>query len=224
MKYIPLMLLCFVSFFVVGCSSMDDTYKDFDKDGPILYLTKIQAGDVLVQGGWYRSQLTIPHIKDMRASKILIKWNNGRDSLRTDLNSNGKTTILIEDLREGSFIFTCRLEDNEGNKSLNTDITSSTYGDVYQSFLNNRAIINKSVSNNNLTLSFSDLIDSTAVASSFTWNNGTDDVSETFYYDESNKIILNTVKSTTFKMKTLYLPEKQSLDNVWSDEQEFTVK
>jgi len=224
MKYIYLIFICFVSFLVIGCSPMDDTYKDFDKDGPILYLTKIKTDDVLVQGGWYRTQLTISPIKDMRANKVFITWNNGRDSLRTDLSSAGNTVIMIDNLREGTFIFTCKLEDSDGNTSLNTDITAFTYGDEYQSFLNNRAIISKSVSNSNLTLSFSDLSDSTAVASAFMWNNGTDNITETFYYDKSNKIILNNVKSTTFKMKTLYIPELHSLDNVWSDEQEFSVK
>ena len=95
----------------------------------------------------------------------------------------------------------------------------------YQSILTNHNIDEQS-ENIELILDHKNSvrIDSTAVASAFTWNNGTNDVTETFYYDASNKIILNSVKSTTFKMKTLYVPQAHSLDNVWSKEQEFPVK
>lgn len=222
MKYIYLLLICFFSL-LVGCSSMDDTYKDFYKNGPIIYLTKIPGDEVLVQGGWYRTQFTLPHIRDMRVNKVFITWNNGKDSLRSNINSSGKTNILIDNLREGTFIFTCRLEDNEGNKSLNTDITGYTYGDSYQMYLNNRIITKKEVDANSLVLFFSNLIDSTAVASSFTWSNGTGDITKTFYYDKTNSITLENFNDIKFKMKTLYRPDPYVLDEIWSKEEEFTV-
>lgn len=222
MKYISLIYICVVSFFVIGCSPMDDTYKDFDKDGPITYLTKLSSDSVLVDGGWYRLQVSIPKVKDNRAEKVFIIWNNGKDSLRTPLNANGRTNILLENMREGSFILTCRLEDNDGNRSLNTDVQGMVYGDTYQSYLRNRIIASKSSSEGDLLLKFNNLSDSTAIASVITWQKSSQETTETFYYDETNTIRLEEFGGTSFKMKTLYKPEIRALDYIESNEEEFS--
>lgn len=221
-KYIYLLLCALVSLLAGGCSPMDDTYKDFIKDGPILYLTKIPHDSILIREGMYRVQIVIPEINDNRSNKVFVSWNNGESSTMQELNSVGKTEVNLDNLREGSFIFTCRLEDDDGHKSLNTDVQAVTYGEVYQSYLTNRFITSMQY-DDDLHLNFSKLIDSTAIASSITWSRNGTEATKIFYYDQTNKIQLEKFQGTTFKMKTLYKPTKASLDIFPSKTEEIIV-
>lgn len=78
---------------------------------------------------------------------------------------NKRTDILLENMREGSIIFSAWLEDDELNKSLATDFTGTIYGTQYQSYLLNRSIVSKSMQSGNLVIKYSMLLDSTLVAS-----------------------------------------------------------
>lgn len=220
-----LLLITIVSLCFTGCSSMDDTYKDFIKDGPILYLSKIQKDSVLVETGWHRAKFTLPVVNDSRSKKIYVSWNNGKDSKTTELNPSGKTEIMFDDLWEGSIIFSCRLEDNDDNTSLYTDISAIIYGEIYQRYLVDRPVIRQIYDGNDLHILFSNLSDSTTISSSVTWpkNDGTE-TSHTFTYDKSNKITLEGFKGKSFKMKTLYKPDSLALDNIWSQEKVYPAE
>lgn len=223
-RYI-LFLIIAVLLCLTSCGPMDETYKDFIKDGPVLYLSKIQKDSVLVETGWNRAKFTLPLVNDNRSKKIVVSWSNGKNSKTAELNPSGKTEVMFDDLWEGSIIFSCKLEDNDGNTSLNTDISATIYGEIYQSYLINRPIINQIYDGNDLRILFSDLSDSTAISASVTWpkNDGTE-ASRVFAYDKSNEIKLEDFEGKSFKMKTLYRPDSLALDNIWSQERVYPVE
>ena len=47
--FISVSILIFCS--IISCESMDATYKDFVKDGPIMYLTRLSKDSITVRNG-----------------------------------------------------------------------------------------------------------------------------------------------------------------------------
>ena len=125
--FISVSILIFCS--IISCESMDATYKDFVKDGPIMYLTRLSKDSITVRNGWERVLISFPIVKDGRSTKIALALNQS-DTVRYELAKNKRTDILLENMREGSIIFSAWLEDDELNKSLATDFTGTIYGTV----------------------------------------------------------------------------------------------
>lgn len=150
--FISVSILIFCS--IISCESMDATYKDFVKDGPIMYLTRLSKDSITVRNGWERVLISFPIVKDGRSTKIALALNQS-DTVRYELAKNKRTDILLENMREGSIIFSAWLEDDELNKSLATDFTGTIYGTQYQSYLLNRSIVSKSMQSGNLVIKYS---------------------------------------------------------------------
>ena len=104
--FISVSILIFCS--IISCESMDATYKDFVKDGPIMYLTRLSKDSITVRNGWERVLISFPIVKDGRSTKIALALNQS-DTVRYELAKNKRTDILLENMREGSIIFSAML-------------------------------------------------------------------------------------------------------------------
>ena len=206
--FISVSILIFCS--IISCESMDATYKDFVKDGPIMYLTRLSKDSITVRNGWERVLISFPIVKDGRSTKIALALNQS-DTVRYELAKNKRTDILLENMREGSIIFSAWLEDDELNKSLATDFTGTIYGTQYQSYLLNRSIVSKSM-----------LLDSTLVASRLTWNKGGEETTKISYYNKEGQDVLEDFTGDSFIMETLYAPQENVLDKIWSKPVKYT--
>ena len=82
--FISVSILIFCS--IISCESMDATYKDFVKDGPIMYLTRLSKDSITVRNGWERVLISFPIVKDGRSTKIAL------DRKSTRLNSSHSTS------------------------------------------------------------------------------------------------------------------------------------
>lgn len=202
---------------MTACGPMDATYKDFIKDGPVMYLTKISKDSLEVRNGWKRIQIIYPAVTDGRSSKIALV-TNGTDTLKYDLDKNGKTKITLNEMREGSVIFTTWLEDDDQSNSLSTDFTGIVYGEQYKNFLLNRTILSKTMKSGDLIVKYSMLMDSTLIASRITWDSGGVETAKVFFYNKNEVDTLHNFNGNSFKMSTLYLPVKNALDSIWSEE------
>ena len=125
-------------------------------------------------------------------------------------------------MREGSIIFSAWLEDDELNKSLATDFTGTIYGEQYQSYLLNRSIVSKSMQSGDLVIKYSMLLDSTLVASRLTWNKGGEETTKISYYNKEGQDILEDFTGDSFIMETLYAPQENVLDKIWSKPVKYT--
>lgn len=217
--FISVSILIFCS--IISCESMDATYKDFVKDGPIMYLTRLSKDSITVRNGWERVLISFPIVKDGRSTKIALALNQS-DTVRYELAKNKRTDILLENMREGSIIFSAWLEDDELNKSLATDFTGTIYGTQYQSYLLNRSIVSKSMQSGNLVIKYSMLLDSTLVASRLTWNKGGEETTKTSYYNKEGQDVLEDFTGDSFIMETLYAPQENVLDKIWSKPVKYT--
>ena len=205
--FISVSILIFCS--IISCESMDATYKDFVKDGPIMYLTRLSKDSITVRNGWERVLISFPIV-------------NQSDTVRYELAKNKRTDILLENMREGSIIFSAWLEDDELNKSLATDFTGTIYGTQYQSYLLNRSIVSKSMQSGNLVIKYSMLLDSTLVASRLTWNKGGEETTKISYYNKEGQDVLEDFTGDSFIMETLYAPQENVLDKIWSKPVKYT--
>ena len=100
--FISVSILIFCS--IISCESMDATYKDFVKDGPIMYLTRLSKDSITVRNGWEKSVDFISDSERRRSTKIALALNQS-DTVRYELAKNKRTDILLENMREGSIIF-----------------------------------------------------------------------------------------------------------------------
>lgn len=214
-KFIVILTSVWMLCTMIACGPMDETYKNFIKDGPIMYLTRLASDSIVVRNGWERVEISFPLITDGRSSKVVISMNQ-EDTLKYDLVKNGRTNIFLDNMREGSVIFSAWLEDEEGNKSLSTDFTGMIYGTQYKNYLLNRSIVSKTMKDGNLILKYATLLDSTIVASRLTWNNNGIEVTKVSFYSESERDTLYNFKGDTFTMETLHVPDKNVLDSIWS--------
>lgn len=214
-KFISILVGVWALCSVISCGPMDETYKDFIKDGPIMYLTRLSTDSIVVRNGWERVEVSFPIITDGRSSKVVLAMNQ-EDTLKYDLVKDGRTNVFLNNMREGSVIFSAWLEDEEGNKSLATDFTGNVYGEQYKNYLLNRSIVSKIMNNGNLIIKYVTLLDSTVVASRLTWNNNGVQTTKVSFYNESERDTLNNFQGNTFTMETLHVPDKNVLDSIWS--------
>jgi len=134
-------ILYILPFLVIywGCEDMNDLHKPFIEGGEILYSVKpdstiAMAGNkrILVRAGFAAA----PHVK-----KVLITWDDGESSQTWDVEGYNDSIMYdfwVENLEEGSYMFTLYTFDKEDNRSVKTDIFGAAYSDKYFSNLENR--------------------------------------------------------------------------------------
>src|SRR5690606_33400980 len=108
-------------------SKMDDTYKDFIKDGKIPYTGK--ADPVSVHPGRTRLMLAWPTPSDPKAIRAKLYWNNRQDSMEVPINRDLDTAkVIFNDWEEGAYVFEIFTFDKDGNSSLKVEVMAQVYG------------------------------------------------------------------------------------------------
>lgn len=123
-----------------GCEGMDAVYKQYKGDAPTQYLAKVQ--DVVVNPGFNRAKISWAPLVDARIKKVTISWGNGAGSATYDWDPGTPFEQVIEDLREGSIIFSILTFDNAGHKSVSVDVSSTIYGDSFKRLIDNSTVTN----------------------------------------------------------------------------------
>src|SRR5215208_5798550 len=89
-----------------ACGKMDDTYKDFIKNGEIIYTGRVDS--VQAYAGKNRIGLSMLLVSDPKITKVKVFWNNGRDSaVQNVVRTIGVDTVrfLLTNLTEGTYSF-----------------------------------------------------------------------------------------------------------------------
>src|SRR5688500_8741707 len=121
-----------------SCSKMDDTYKEFIKEGEITYAKA--ADSAIVRAGKNRVEIMLTGL-DPRVSKIKVYWNNKTKSHEASVtSSNGKLNVIIPALEEGAYSFDIYTFDKAGNSSIPKTVIGNVYGDNYSNTLRERGI------------------------------------------------------------------------------------
>lgn len=198
---------------VLGCKKMDDTYKEFIKDGEIVYISKPDSLKVFV--GRERIQLQWLLISDPKVKSYKVYWNNRADSLQGQVtkSSNVDTVrVIVNNLPEGTYNFEVLQFDNFGNSSVKTSVVGRTYGTLYEGTLYNRPRSEIKRHGNDVHLTLAPTDESfKGIEVSFLDNNS---VSKKILFKEStNKIIIPDFPfGGKFTYKTFYAPDTLYVD------------
>lgn len=112
---------------VVSCTSQDDIYKEFIKDGGYIYPAK--AANITSETGFQKVTLFWPVPKDPSLRSARVYWDNYTDSL--DLNYSDfsdAVSVTITNLADRSYTFDIVNFDKLGNKSIAAEKSATPYG------------------------------------------------------------------------------------------------
>lgn len=138
-KYLYLCSIA-ICFGLVSCSKMDATYKDFVKDGLIMYSPRMDS--LMAFGG--RDRVMLSGLVPSRAVAYTVYWNNGKDSLVRNVHHTGTESdfvnVIIVNLTEGTYFFEIVTVDKDGHLSVPASVRGMVYGDRYVQSLRNRRV------------------------------------------------------------------------------------
>ncbi|RDC57337.1 hypothetical protein DU508_09220 [Pedobacter chinensis] len=210
--------ICFISIVFFGCKKYDDDYKAYLDNKEIKYSGKIaKAG---YNTGNLRAELFWNPSPDPSITKYVITWNNGASKLElaaTSHNPSDVVKVIIPDLDEYVYSFSVVSYDNEGNKSIATEINNvRVFGAAYVATLLNRAVNTgdpyKFLPDGTLQLNFNKR-DTMNVATTIRYTNVLGAVEERQLLAEENSIVIPNYKTgTTIQYRSSYIPEIGSID------------
>ena len=138
--------LCIVALLllITGACTKMDAYKDkYTSGGSIVYPGKIDS--VKIFSGKNRVKVTGLFTSDPKIVKYRVFWNSRRDSVEVPVTRTAgvdTARVIIANLPEGLMSFEIRTYDAQGHASVPVDTAANVYGDLYQSSITNRPIVN----------------------------------------------------------------------------------
>ncbi len=213
------LLIC-LSGFIAGCSKMDDTYKQFLEGGQKKYVGK--ADSVKVLSGRDRVYLQWLRSADPSVVKAKIYWNAKSDSLEVPIDRNADTILVpVPNLREGNYTFQIYTYDLEGNRSVMVEAFGTSYGDKYASLLLTRPI-EKTLFLNDSTLevTWGPVSDTSLLGNELLYG----DQKVVFVPKSATTTLLQSFKGGMLKYRSLFKPDKWSIDTFYTAYDSIRVK
>jgi len=225
----------FVFLFLAGaissCTSMDEGYKDFIKNGEISYTGKIDS--LHIYSGKNRVKVEGLIISDPKVSEVRVFWNNRKDSVVELINRTAgidKLSIIIPNLTENIYNFEVITYDKLGNSSVSVSKVGTTYGMRYEATLlatiMNRKVVNADVNGANANLTLDGLNDFTknSVYTKVTYT-ATDNLKkEVLVLPSQTSVSISDYKTgSDFDYSTAYKPNSGSIDVFYTPEVFFGV-
>jgi F5/8 type C domain. len=192
---------------------MDGIYEEFIVPNGLKYPQRPDSLKVLA--GYNKLRLTWLEAKDPSITHAMIYWNNYLDSLKVDLDNHTDTVVVdIANLAESTYTFYVKTFDRQGNVSIPSEATGTSYGDNYLMGATDRTIASALRDDNR--------------NGTITWNNKTADLvySEVRYtafsgetkivrvLPDENTVVCPDIKpGELFEYRSVFLPPK-GIDSV----------
>ncbi len=212
-----------------SCTSVDDAYKEFVKNGEISYTGKVDS--LHIYAGKNRVNVKGLIISDPKVSEVRVFWNTGKDSVVVPITRTSGEDVLdviIEGLEENIYNFEVRTYDKLGNKSIPVNMIGNSYGERYQATLLadilNRNIATGISNGSTLNGTLESLNDFTKKSSySVITYTANDDTEKQLIIESGlqNFTITDFKSGTDIKYKTAYYPEKGAIDVFFTAEKTF---
>lgn len=212
-------LIFFISLLLAGCKKYGDDYKDFLEDKEIKYPGKIQAAGY--NTGNLRAELFWHPSPDPSITRYVVSWNNGVNKMEvaaTTHDPKDTVKVIVPGLNEYVYAFVVVSYDNEGSKSIATEINNvRVYGATYTSTLLNRGVNTSEpyqfLPDESLQLNFNKR-DTLNVTTTIRYTNSAGAVAEKELLPEDNSIVLPDYKpGTAIQYRSSYIPEPGSIDS-----------
>jgi hypothetical protein len=210
-----------------GCDSMDATYKEFIRDGEIIYVGT--ADSVKIFPGRNRLKLSFL-ISDPTVTEVMILWNNKTDSLVIPVQRVHQADTVITELtglNEGSYSFDIITFDDENHSSVEVNAVGSVYGENYANSLLDTPVKGAYVNEDDETCVDINwgAADETAFGSEVIYTDSSNGVHKLFIPSgESLTVLTDYLQGSSFQYRTLYLPEEMAIDTFCTAYKTATVK
>jgi hypothetical protein len=210
---INIILTLLIGIILASCDSMYDVHEQYIQEGGIIYAarpyeTKVKAGD-------NRVVVKMLFVSGANLRKNVILWNDGADSIITDLTLNpakDSMEIEVKGIPEGSYIFYAYNLDKENNRSIKVQAIGNVFGEKYKATLLNRAVNSITKNDTAMVINWAQpKVGDNGVELIFNDKNG----NELLYRvkaDELTTYIVNWQLGGTMKYTTLYMPEEDAVD------------
>jgi hypothetical protein len=190
---------------------MDDNYKNFVNDGPVVYIAKLDETAVTAIGERNRVRFMWPGQNDPRGVRAEIYWSNKQGHHTELFDPSTATDFYVEDLAEASYIFEIYIFDDEDHASVPISVTATVYGATWESYLTSRNIIVTEQEGANRKIVYRKNMDRTLLYTDFEWKQDNSDFSARV--DSSDMTgYLNDFKASSFRYRTSYLSEEGGTD------------
>lgn len=206
-----------------ACSKMNATYKDFVKDGVVIYPGKADSLKAFPGRGRLELFWTL---SDPKVKHCRVYWNQGKDSMDVAIQQiTGMDTIrvTIDNLQEGVYTFKVYSYDKDGHVSVAAEVVGSVYGDRYGNLLVNRFIQSMEVVDGKLVPDWS-VPDDGTIGEEINYTDRNGDPRRMFMpVHDSTAGIDNIKPGSSFQYRTLFLPDPLAIDTFYSPYQTITV-
>ena len=209
-----LVFILFSSF--LSCAKWDE-FKEYIKDGEIVYVGKLDSVKVL--SGNERVMIEALVKPDPKISKALIKWNDGRDSVLLDITDRDRIAHYIP-IPEGIVSFELYTIDINGNRSVSVPAIGRAYGPRYSAGLSNRLTTNAIIEPDKAIIDWQEMDLSAGPTATEVRYQSTDGATKTIKVGitEPHTIITDLAESAkTVLYRTLFLPQPTSIDTFYTD-------
>lgn len=128
-----------------SCDDFMDVHKEYIEEGEIIYAPKPDSVNFIAGKGRILFNCRTYNAPNVRS--VDVYWNDGLDSLIVPVELNtgyDSISVILDNMEEKSYTFNIQTTDNFGHKSLFLTDFGSSYGETFQSTLNDRRV--KSVS------------------------------------------------------------------------------
>jgi hypothetical protein len=216
---------------ITACSKMDDSYRDFWKDGEKIYPASPDL--VKVYPGKDRIGLTWLIQGDPSVNQAKIFWNNRKDSLEIPIQreeeSNKADTIkvMFSNMPEGSYSFLIYTYDDQGNRSIPVNTVGRVYGDTYISSLLVRLIQSATFINDSLKIVWGNPADATSIGCELVYTDFSGSTRHLYVKPDAVNTDVDDYDfnaGKTFSYRTMYLPDPLAIDTFYTEYSTIRVK
>ncbi|SNY95409.1 DUF4998 domain-containing protein [Flagellimonas pacifica] len=146
---------------IISCETQNETFDQFTKDGETIYIGTPDTVIVVPLGvDQSRFYVTVNADPKISKGKILDLDKNAVHEFNVDRSSLVDNTLQFDlNLDEGDYSYKVVLEDDNGNSSIQKEVTFRVYGEKYQATLLSRSVTQARATSENVTLQFSDPLD-----------------------------------------------------------------
>ncbi|WP_158995648.1 DUF4998 domain-containing protein [Mucilaginibacter sp. L196] len=224
--YIVTLLVLIIS----ACTKMDNYKNIYMKGGAIIYPAKLDS--VQAFSGKNRVKITGLFTADPSIVKYKVFWNSRQDSIEVPVkrtNSVDTAKVIIPNLPEGLMSFEIRTYDAQGHISIPVTLSANVYGDLYQSSLTNRAIVDAGIqSDGSALITWADVNTAAGIINmeiKYSDNNGkAHDTLVTSVPTGLTTSLPNFKVGNTISYRTSYLPNPTAIDTFYVAYQTHSVK
>lgn len=210
---------------VVSCNKQDSHYRDFIKDGEIVYVGKIDS--IRFHPGHNRVKLSWLPPSDPSIQRAKIYWNARNDStivnFKEDILTEDTIYAIIEDLEEGAYTFEIFTFDKDDNSSVASEVSGNVYGEKYLSLLLHRQIQEGVFQEDDYVLKWR-AADEDLLGTEVKYKDTKGE--EQFVFTSKNEhksLLLNWKPNSRIEYRSLYLPDSMAIDTFYTSYKDLEI-